>query len=145
LEEIFELFHEGNHPNVLKGTGIGLALSKGIVNLHGGTIRAENNIDGGLTVTVKLKLDSGHYKQDKTSFVDLPKTPIANGKPINKLVPQPMNTSSPKDRQAPLVLLVEDHDELRSFIKVQLNEFYRVETARDGEEGCRKQSACFRI
>jgi signal transduction histidine kinase/DNA-binding response OmpR family regulator len=141
LEEIFELFHEGEQSTgrELKGTGIGLALSREFVNLHGGTIRAENNEDGGLTVTVQLKLGTEHYKQYEVSFVDLPKTTPVHETPIEQqLLPQPAYATSPKDQQAPLVLLVEDNDELRTFIKGQLSEFYRVATARDGEEGLQK-------
>jgi len=40
--------------------------------------------------------------------------------------------------QAPLVLLVEDNDELRTFLSSQLSEFYRVEVAKNGEEGWKK-------
>ncbi|HVG41008.1 MAG TPA: two-component regulator propeller domain-containing protein, partial [Chitinophagaceae bacterium] len=138
LEEIFELFHQGDQPTERdkKGTGIGLALSKEFVNLHGGKIWAVNNEDGGLTVTVKLKKGAEHYKKDEVSFVDMPKISIAQERPIEHvLLPQPLYASSPKNHQAPLVLLVEDNDELRTFLKGQLSEFYRVETAKDGQEG----------
>lgn len=141
LEEIFELFREGEHSGgrELKGTGIGLALSKEFVALHGGTIWAENNADGGLVVTAKLKLGSEHYKHEEVSFVDLPKTAPVLQKPIEQQILSPSGTNGfTQDPQAPLVLLVEDNDELRAFIKGQLNEFYRVETAKDGEEGLEK-------
>jgi signal transduction histidine kinase/ligand-binding sensor domain-containing protein/CheY-like chemotaxis protein/AraC-like DNA-binding protein len=141
LEEIFELFQEGEHAQgrELKGTGIGLALSREFVNLHGGTIWAENNEDGGLTVTIRMKLGSEHYNQAQVSFVDKPKSSPVFEKPIEQqLLQQPLSTTVPKDSQAPLVLLVEDNDELRSFIRAQLGEFYRVETAKDGEEGLQK-------
>jgi signal transduction histidine kinase/ligand-binding sensor domain-containing protein/DNA-binding response OmpR family regulator len=141
LEAIFELFQEGEPTNgrELKGTGIGLALSREFVNLHGGKIWAENNEEGGLTVTLKLKLGSEHYTGEEVSFVDLPKSTPVFEKPIGQqILPQLANTTLPQDQQAPLVLLVEDNDELRSFIKGQLSAFYRVETARDGEEGLQK-------
>lgn len=141
LEEIFELFHEGEQAQgrELKGTGIGLALSREFVNLHGGIIWAENNEEGGLTVTIKMKLGSEHYNQAQVSFVDAPKlSPVVETPIEQQLLPQPLFNNAPKDGQAPLVLLVEDNDELRAFIKGQLGEFYRVETARDGEEGLQK-------
>jgi signal transduction histidine kinase/ligand-binding sensor domain-containing protein/DNA-binding response OmpR family regulator len=136
LSAIFELFQEGEHTNgrKLKGTGIGLALSREFVNLHGGKIWAENNKDGGLTVTVQLKSGSEHYKQKEVSFVDVPQTlPVVAGVPRLEDV---AHLSSPSG--TPVVLLVEDNDELRTFIKGQLSEYYTVETARDGEEGLQK-------
>lgn len=143
LLDIFELFHEGNPKaeRELKGTGIGLALCKEFVSLHGGTIWAENNKEGGLTVNVKLKLGTEHYKQEEVSFLNVPKAPSSSAyqPPIQQqLLPQTSFNDSPKDQQAPLVLLVEDNDDLRSFIKGQLHEFYRVELARNGEEGLQK-------
>ncbi|GAA4749821.1 two-component regulator propeller domain-containing protein [Flavisolibacter ginsenosidimutans] len=144
LKDIFELFHEGENSNVreAKGTGIGLALSQEFVHLHGGKIWAENNTDGGLTVTVKLKSGSEHYRSNEVSFVDAPKAAPAHETPIEQqILPQGHYPTSPRDEQSPLVLLVEDNDELRSFIKGQLGEFYRVETAQDGEEGLQKALA----
>jgi signal transduction histidine kinase/ligand-binding sensor domain-containing protein/DNA-binding response OmpR family regulator len=141
LEEIFELFHEVDQINnrQLKGSGIGLALSREFVNLHGGKISAENNNEGGLTVTVVLKLGSDHFKMDNTSFVEMPKTSIAEQRPIEQqILPQPVYTSAPKDHESPSVLLVEDNDELRAFLAGQLREYYQVETAKDGQEGYEK-------
>jgi signal transduction histidine kinase/ligand-binding sensor domain-containing protein/DNA-binding response OmpR family regulator len=144
LEQIFDLFQEGENTNgrELKGTGIGLALSREFVALHGGKIWAENNSDGGLTVTVQLRSGSEHYKQQEASFVELPQTTPAIEKPIEQqLLSQIAGNGSGQNLEAPLVLLVEDNDELRNFIKTQLGEYYRVETARDGEEGLQKAIA----
>lgn len=139
LEKIFEIFQGGDNfgSRELKGTGIGLALSREFVNLHDGKIWAENNADGGLTVTVKLKIGVEHYSQERVAFVDLPKATPLFEKPLEQLI-LPSNTVLSKDPLAPLVLLVEDNDELRSFIRAQLSGFYRVEMARDGEEGLQK-------
>ena len=47
LEHIFDKFYRVRSPRQISGTGLGLAISKGIVELHGGTIHAENNPEGG--------------------------------------------------------------------------------------------------
>lgn len=141
LEHIFELFQEGEHANTreLKGSGIGLALSRDFVHLHGGKIWAENNPDGGLTATVKLNLGCNHYKEDELSPTHSNPVNLVVEKPIEQqILSQIENNGNTQDREAPVVLLVEDNEELRAFIKVQLSEYYRVETARDGEEGLQK-------
>ncbi|WP_394335010.1 two-component regulator propeller domain-containing protein [Niastella yeongjuensis] len=141
LEQIFDLFQEGEHTNgrELKGTGIGLALSREFVQLHGGRIWAENNAEGGLSVIVKLNAGSAHYAQKEVSFVEQPQTTAFVETPIEpQVLAQIAGNGSSQNQEGPLVLLVEDNDELRSFIKAQLSEYYRVETAGNGEEGLQK-------
>src|SRR6185437_9477255 len=151
LEEIFELFREIEHPagRELKGTGIGLALSREFVRLHKGTIRAENNSDGGLTMTVELRLGAAHFENQQIAAVVDPPIATIPDEPIGQQMhslstnPQaplisPPHGASMSPAEAPLVLLVEDNDELRSFIEGQLNKHYRVVTAGDGEEGLQK-------
>ena len=144
LQEIFEMFTEADSggDRHAKGTGIGLALAKEFVKLHGGNIWAENNADGGLTVSVKMKLGAEHYRHDEVSFIDSPRTAPAYQTPIEQqILPHAASSQSPVKRDAPLVLLVEDNGDLRAFIRGQLGEFYRVETATDGQEGFEKATS----
>jgi signal transduction histidine kinase/DNA-binding response OmpR family regulator/streptogramin lyase len=143
LEEIFELFREVENTNgrELKGTGIGLALSREFVKLHDGKIWAENNTDGGLTITVKLRLGTEHFKNQQISFVDASVVRTIHEEPIEQQVHSPGAGSvrgAAKNEGTPLVLLVEDNDELRSFIEGQLNQHYRVVTAGNGKDGLQK-------
>ena len=55
LDRIFEPFFTTKAPG--KGTGLGLSVSKGIIQEHGGTIKAENNDMGGASFIVELPLD----------------------------------------------------------------------------------------
>ena len=56
LTSIFSLYYEGSmtEKRALKGTGIGLALAKELIELHKGEITAENGSTGGLVVCIKL-------------------------------------------------------------------------------------------
>jgi signal transduction histidine kinase/ligand-binding sensor domain-containing protein/DNA-binding response OmpR family regulator len=143
LEAIFDLFQEGEPASgrESKGTGIGLALSREFVQLHGGRIWAENNPDGGLKVIVAL--NTAQYAQQEVSFVTPPKTitPVIETPIEKQVLAQIESTGSNQNPEAPLVLLVEDNDELRAFIKSQLSEYYRVEPASNGEEGLQKATA----
>ena len=136
LQDIFELYYEGatKEGKNFKGTGIGLALSKELVELHGGKISAVNNIDGGLTINVELKLFRVNtIKEERVFAGNLPNT-LAERLELQLADPNTIE----KDCEFPLVLLVEDNDDLRNFLKQQLSEQYRVELASNGEEGYAK-------
>jgi two-component system sensor histidine kinase KdpD len=55
LPRVFERFHRGHHPGI-GGVGLGLAIARGIVEAHGGTIQAESRPGGGACVTVRLPI-----------------------------------------------------------------------------------------
>ncbi len=133
LEYIFQLYHESrdataSHP---KGTGIGLALAKELIELHGGKISASNILPHGLSVTIQLP--------------QLQEAPANDQNPIYKsseeavestVVENVSNAIQPQQVSAkPLVLLVEDNVDMRSFLTSILTDNYRVETASDGKEG----------
>lgn len=56
LQRVFDKFYRIPVPEGVGGTGLGLSICKGIVEAHGGTIRAENRDGGGLAVTIRLPL-----------------------------------------------------------------------------------------
>jgi len=57
LKRVFDKFYRIPVPEGAGGTGLGLAICKGIVEAHGGTIRAENRVGGGLRVVVNLPVN----------------------------------------------------------------------------------------
>lgn len=135
LEDIFKLYYEtdtGKNKNV--GTGIGLALCKEYVQLHQGTIYATNNYNRGLTVSIEIDLNKEIF-QNNNYKLELPdekqkKHPIVNKKNNDNQVVQ-----NNYNAHFPVVLIVEDNNELRAFIKSQLQPFYRILEAENGKEG----------
>jgi two-component system sensor histidine kinase KdpD len=56
LERVFEKFYRVQRPDSVGGTGLGLSIGKGIVEAHGGSIRAVNRAGGGTSVRMQLPL-----------------------------------------------------------------------------------------
>lgn len=136
LDKIFELFYEENvTESKQKGTGIGLALSKEMITLHGGTITARNNEDGGLTVTVTLSVGKAQAASTTPAFLQHAE---ATEEILAGFETAPAESTTVTNDSLPLLLVVEDNADLQAFLKNQLTTLYRVETADNGEEGLAK-------
>ena len=57
LERVFDKFYRVQRPGNISGTGLGLSICKGIVEAHGGSIRAENRMGGGASILLNLPID----------------------------------------------------------------------------------------
>jgi two-component system sensor histidine kinase KdpD len=62
LKRVFDKFYRIPVPEGAGGTGLGLSICKGLVEAHGGRIRAENRAGGGLTMIIRLPLDAAEEK-----------------------------------------------------------------------------------
>lgn len=113
-----------------EGTGIGLALTKELVELHGGSIHISSQQNVGTEVTVRLPVQQEQVI-DVTSELDPPLVEITTP----SLPPLPNVASELID--ASLVLLIEDNDDVRTFLRSSLENTYRILEATNGEEGLR--------
>ncbi len=121
LDKIFDRFYQSeNTINKAGGSGIGLAFTKEIISLHGGTIEVESKVGHGSTFLIKMPYIK--IVEEENEVVVSPK--IEN---IQTKVVAP--TSSKKK-----ILLVEDNKDMRAFIKsILIN--YEVIEAVDGLKG----------
>ena len=133
LPYIFDRFYQVDESDTREreGTGIGLALTNELIDLYGGSIQVRSEENVGTTVTVRLPIHSVQLPAGTSEPIlkplDLPST--------DALPPVTDQRANPAD--APLVLLIEDNDEVRTFIRSSLQDQYRICEAANGQEGVR--------
>jgi DNA-binding response OmpR family regulator len=131
LPFIFDRFYQVNNARTqnLAGSGLGLSLVKELTGLMGGHVNVESELGKGTTFTISLPLREADGLVGTTPVAALPVV-VSEEEAIFAHLP-------PATEDAPLVLVVEDHEELRAFIAQGLAGKYRVITAGNGEEGWR--------
>lgn len=134
MDHLFVRFYQGEHKKF--GSGIGLSYSKTLVELHGGTIGAYNNDDGGATFWFELPLAT-----HQNSNSEKPASPCLNdlfnaeAAITNEIPPSdyPLNNYN--------LLFVDDEKDLCTFIKEAFTEVFKcVYTASNGVEALEKVS-----
>lgn len=124
LPHIFERFFQSSKPNGRTGaSGIGLTLTRDLVRLMGGNIRVESVEGQGARFTVELPI------QSKASRLGEKTAPIAAKKPATPVA------ALPDLSHRPLLLVVEDNEAVANFLRLCLQDHYRLEMATDGERG----------
>lgn len=127
LPHIFDRFYSPpREDQEYLGSGIGLALTKELVELHGGHIRAESQVGMGTTFFVLLPLERA-----KTEAVEAIQPTLPADTPVGKGTEAFRRTNSKK----PIVLVVEDHPDLRSYIQAHLAKDYQLVEAAHGKQG----------
>jgi signal transduction histidine kinase/DNA-binding response OmpR family regulator len=137
LPHIFDRFYQvDNSPTrAFGGTGIGLSLVKELIELLGGQIKVASEPGAGTTFSLELPIKQAescsHVPKAETvavlsSFTELEDLETGTSKE---------NFPPKLSEEAPLLLLIDDNDDLREFISAELSGTYRVLTAVNGEDG----------
>ena len=134
---LFERFSSNNELNNSNttGTGIGLNLTKELVDLHHGHIEVDSEVGKGTTVTILLHTGKDHFDQD-VEFLDDEELPIAD---IDHPTESPFENKLEQLAQEPqdnrrTILVVDDSQDMQQFLVGIFNRDYNVEAASDGEE-----------
>lgn len=148
VKKIFNRFYQtelSDSTLTQSGSGIGLALTKGIVDLHHGTIEVFSELGEGTTFCVHLKCGNEHFSPDQ----------IVENKGIEEMISPagdavtnlqiPFAESGNVDKMEDegeankrKILIVEDNESLRQMLVDVFKGFYNVLTACNGTEGLEK-------
>lgn len=167
VQRVFERFYQADNQRGTTGTGIGMHLTKSIVELHRGDITVQSEEGKGTTFCLTILPGKAHFspedfsdtsytpedmKEKDRSLPTSPAIPLDAGS-SDKFVPSatPADTPSmdspvsseetqqtkPSSRTTTL-LLVEDDDDMRRYIRQELEGLYRIEEANNGKTGLAK-------
>ncbi len=129
IRNIFDRFYKIDMHHA--GSGIGLALVKAFVEMHGGTIRVESEPQQGTIFTVELPVRAC------TAPVLTEAVTIA-GKVLPDEATDEEDEKKTRDSSKPLVLIIDDNADIRLYVCGLLQTDYTVIEAADGREGIRK-------
>jgi signal transduction histidine kinase/AraC-like DNA-binding protein/ActR/RegA family two-component response regulator len=142
IERLFDNYFQGNdHGQQNTGYGIGLALSKSIVELHKGSLTVSSEMATGeqYTTCFTVTLLKGNNHFSKAQVAEHPLTSPAQHLENALLSPVPAEPVSVPvtkgDTSKNTILLVEDNTGIRSFIKNALEQQYIILESNNGQEG----------
>jgi signal transduction histidine kinase len=156
LPRLFERFHriEGAGGRTQEGSGIGLALARELIELHGGTIEAASRGGEGAVFRVRIPFGTAHLPADR---IEAPRTLASTATAAQAYVqealrwlPEPSGNiipSSSRGEEAAAVsdalargvgnariLLADDNADMRAYVRELLTPLYTVELVADGEQ-----------
>ena len=140
MKHLFQVFYDGDYRRHRTfGTGIGLALTRDLVILHGGKITCESEEGKGTVLTVKLPITKEAFRPDQideTHIIDLniPQNTIIDFNPATIDINEEAYSDEQNNKEAYKILIVEDNPELLTLMRHVLRNQYRVFIAHNGKD-----------
>lgn len=134
-EKVFDRFFQDDMPESLlnQGSGIGLSITKEFVKMQGGSIEVESEPDYGSCFTILLPIgvqSEAPAVAETEAQIDLPLVEV-----------KAASTTKPGAGKKPTILLVEDNDDLRFYLKDNLKNSFHIIEAVNGKDGWQKALA----
>ncbi|QEC69215.1 response regulator [Panacibacter ginsenosidivorans] len=129
-DKIFERFFQTDVPQsmVNQGTGIGLAITKEFVKLHNGIITVKSEPEKGTCFTVLLPAKKIYEPSTRNTTVPIPAEDTE----------QLLSETSSRSGKKQTIMVIEDNEDIRFYLKDNLKAQYHVEEASNGKEGWEK-------
>src|SRR5690606_28895089 len=139
-DKIFETFYQNESgPKILnQGTGIGLSIAKEFVKMHNGTITVESEPGEGSCFIVTIPFTTAG---DEPVEVNLLQDYDQEDEAVSSTENETLSIPADLTEDIPLLLIVEDDEDFRFYLKDNLKSTYRVLEASNGKEGWQKALA----
>jgi ligand-binding sensor domain-containing protein/signal transduction histidine kinase/CheY-like chemotaxis protein len=134
LYNIFHWFYKGTDAGPMS-SGIGLALARKILHLHHGEITVESKEGQGSTFNIELLKGNTHFKPEEIVLEKDRQKLVAESLQLPAWhAPAQADEDGAAHKGVPGVLIVEDDEDIRSFLKEYFEKRYRILEAADGKE-----------
>ena len=141
LDQVFDRFFQGKVPDKsFQGTGIGLSLAKGFIELHQGHISVKSELGKGADFSFCLPLGCDHLQKEQI-IIDFQDSDSRQHYLTRPTPVTPVSTNSPTQATGqtigslPKLLIVEDNQDIREFIAEGFSGQYQVYLADNGKSG----------
>ena len=138
MNRIFERFYQINnsHNNSNIGTGIGLHLTKSLVELHHGEISVQNNENGiGSCFTVRIPLEKNHLSAEDIYQEEVAiEAIIKEEKEVNLYTEETEEDKKQKSKTKHRIVIVEDDEDIRKYICRELSTDFHIVDFCNGKE-----------
>ncbi|HTN22239.1 MAG TPA: two-component regulator propeller domain-containing protein [Pelobium sp.] len=133
-EKVFDrFFQDDTNGEILnQGSGIGLSITKEFVRLHGGKIEVESIAGKGSVFTLYFP-----FRRLEDSLI-LEEDAVISDDFSSEMNSETAAESIDNDSNLPLILLVEDNEDFRFYLKDNLKSYYRIVEASNGKDGWQK-------
>ena len=137
--ELFKRFMQSSFSG--DSIGVGLHLSYELVQVHKGTIEYKDNDGGGSVFTVCIPTDKSVYSEKDFLIPGNVLLKEAGGQAhhlleLSEELPEPEKIAEPLNKRK--VLIIEDDNDIREFLKEEVGVYFEVEVAADGTSGFEK-------
>jgi len=126
---------EGEVTTLQPGTGIGLSLSRELAELHRAELTAESEEGKGATFRVIFRLGFSHFDNETEFVLSDGQNPLRTRQTPSAMQEEDEENEAVEGDDEPVLLFIEDNEELRSFIKIILSDGFHVIEAGNGIEG----------
>lgn len=138
IDHIFDRFYQAESSHGFMGTGLGLSLSKEFVDLHHGEIEVKSKIGDGTTFTIHLPIGDAHLNASEKIETPIDETKKQQIQRNREIHINPVLNTGEKNieinfEEKPTVLLVEDENAVREYIKDSLFDHYHILEAENGK------------
>jgi signal transduction histidine kinase/DNA-binding response OmpR family regulator len=134
IEHIFDPFYQGASSR--NGSGIGLAYSKQIVELHHGQITVSSKPGHGSIFTLRMPIGNGHYEPAELAGFDSGEKPLFQQQDLLDTTAKVVdNNLSFRSNKSKSIMIVEDNDEIRDYLRSLLEQDYNLFLAKDAQQG----------